>query len=190
MTELHDTLIAQLYMRKTLMARFGNQNSALPRSLVEIVLVCGRGIYCRADRWRGIRRGPLRNCYQNAANLVISDPDRFIYAEGYAVRPDLGIVVGEHAWVLDRHHAHAVIDPTWRNTKGAAYLGIPFSTKYLYSQLAEHKVYGLLDTPWAKWPVRRLPPEQWLHRDAIIPDFEVPEDLETWYERCVTVPSK
>jgi hypothetical protein len=181
MAELHEDLICQLYMRRQIFAKFRSYGSSL-LTLEEIVLSCGRGMYCRNDRWRGIRRGPLHNCFQNASHLALSYPDRFVYVEGYAVRPDPTIVVGDHAWVLDRQDGHSVIDPTWRGTKGSAYLGIPFRTEYLSAQLGKHKIYGLLDAYWARWPLLHLPVEEWLHEDVVIPDFEVPEDLDAWYE--------
>jgi hypothetical protein len=188
--ELHERLIAQLYMKKSLVERYRSKSNNLPKILEEIVLANGRGMYCIANRWRDIRRGPLRNCFQNATHLAIGNLERFIYAEGYAVRPSLGLVVGEHAWLLDRQNNHSVIDPTWRDTKDGAYLGIPFSTEYLINQLMEHKVYGLLDAYWARWPLRSLPPDVWRHKDVIIPDFEVPEDLESWYQERVIGDSK
>jgi hypothetical protein len=181
--ELHESLIAQLYIKKSLVERYRSKSNNLPKIMEEIVLANGRGMYCTANVWRGIRRGPLRNCFQNATHLALCNPERFIYVEGYAVRPSLSLVLGEHAWLLDRQNNHSVIDPTWRDTKDGAYLGIPFSTEYLTTQLMEHKVYGLLDTPWSRWPLRTLPPEAYLHKDVIIPDFEVPEDLEAWYEK-------
>jgi hypothetical protein len=143
------------------------------------VLKYGVGRYCHHDQWPGIKRGPQKNCYQNATRLVESDPLRFIYCEGYGNRPDLGIVAGEHAWVLDKEHDYEVIDVTWRKTIGVAYIGIPFRYDYLSEQLRDHRVYGLLDTPWSRWPVRRLPASDWLHPDAaLMPrDFTVPDDL-------------
>lgn len=148
-------------------------------TLQHLVLQHGVGRYCTANKWAGIRRGAIKNCYGNAAQLVYSNPDRFIYVEGYGCREELGLVVGEHAWVLDRSRGFEVLDVTWRNTKAGAYLGIPFSYDYLSKQIAEHRYYGLLDTPWSRWPVRRLPVSDWLHPEAAsIPrDFSVPDNL-------------
>jgi len=156
----------------------GREEDLLP-TLHHQVLRYGVGRYCTADRWSGIKRGPIKNCYQNATRLVETDPDRFIYMEGYGNREDLGVVVGEHAWVLDKERGYEVIDVTWRDTKGAAYLGIPFRFDYLTNHTRKHRVYGLLDTPWSRWPIRSLPAEDWLHPDAdkIPRDFIVPDDL-------------
>ena len=183
-SKLHESLIQQVHLSACMQNRITRHNAKLigidvPRSLHSIVLQHGIGRYCIANRWFGIHRGRQKLCYTNASGLVLSDPDRFIYMEGYGVRPSLGIVVGDHAWVLDAERGYAVVDPTWRDTKGSAYLGIPFSPDYLTKQLLQHHVYGLLDAPWGRWPVRRLPPADWLHpKVAEIPrDFTVPEDM-------------
>jgi hypothetical protein len=181
--KLHESLIKQLYMKSTLWARLDPARAYKFKTLESIVLMYGRGLYCTANRWTGIRRGPLGNCYQNATHLVMSDPDRFIYVEGYFISPCMSLVVGEHAWVLDRRNDNGdcrVIDPAWRDTKDAAYLGIPFSFDYMMSQLREHHIYGLLDAYWARWPIRQLPAEKWLYSGTVNSHFEVPDDLETW----------
>lgn len=184
--ELHLSLIAQVNMTGCMTRRVYRTNMKVmnkegdpPTTIQHRVLEYGVGRYCIANKWTGIHRGPMKNCYSNAARLVLTDPDRFIYMEGYGCRPELGLVVGEHAWVLDKERGYEVIDPTWRNTQGAAYLGIPFSFDYQRQQILEHKIFGMLDTPWSRWPVRRLPASNWLHPDAdkLPRDFTVPTDL-------------
>ena len=185
-SELSESLIQQVHISACMMNQIVSHNAKLAgvpvpatRSIHSIVLENGVGRFCTANRWFGIHRGRQKLCYTNATRLVLSNPDRFIYMEGYGVRPSLGIVVGEHAWVLDAENGFAVIDPTWRDTKGSAYLGIPFSSDYLRKQIIEHRRYGLLDAPWGRWPVRRLPSAEWLHpKAAELPrDFTVPENM-------------
>lgn len=182
---LHEGLIEQTNTRGCMVEYCSRLNAAhfpdakFPESLERLVLRHGVGRYCLADRWYGIKRGQLKDCYPNATRLTSSDPDRFIYMEGYGIRPELGIVVGEHAWVLDRERNFEIVDPTWRNTKGAAYIGIPFRFDYLIRQQRETRQYALLDAYWSGWPIKRLPVSEWLHPEAeqLPRDFIVPDNL-------------
>ena len=161
--------------------RMGREMPAPYRhDLHSVVLAHGVPRLCVRNRWRGVRRGPLRNCFQNASRMVLENPGRWVYCEGYAVRPALGIVVGLHAWLLDAQNGWEVIDVTWRDTAGGAYLGIPFSRDYLARSLAESGVYGLIDCWTARppHPVLRLDPSEYLHRDAGI----IPRDFSTQAE--------
>jgi hypothetical protein len=143
-----------------------------------VVLEHGVGRHCARDRWPGVRRGRPKLCYTNAARLVVSDPTRWVYCEGFAIRPSLGIVVGDHAFCLDAANDYELVDPTWRDTRGAAYLGVPFAYSYLRDQLIATRMCGLLDAPWSRWPVLNTPSSIWLHPDAgsIPRDFTVPAD--------------
>lgn len=79
----------------------------------------------RAYEWaplpEGFEYGEAKQCYANAANLVLLrdfpgasfyDGVDLTYVEGYAMSANLGIAV-EHAWVVTPDGA--VIDPTWRD---------------------------------------------------------------------------
>jgi hypothetical protein len=182
--EPHVALIQQVHLTGCMIERVNRHNSKIPGlagsgitggSLESIVLRHGIGKICRANRWAGIHRGKMKECFTNAARLVDRHQGRFIYVEGYALR----FMAVNHAWVLDTANNYEVIDPTWRETKDCVYLGIPFSSKYLFDQIGETGYFGLLDTPWSRWPVRRLPSADWLHPDAdkIPRDFTVPENM-------------
>jgi hypothetical protein len=142
-------------------------------NLHTVALAQGVGRYCARNRWPGVHRGRVRECFKNAAHLSLRD-DRYVYCEGYAVRPSLCITVGLHAWVLDRERGWEVIDPTWRDTAGSAYLGVPFSHKFLTNQLVKNGHYGLIDVWSARHPVLRLDPAEYLHADAA----SIPKDFE------------
>jgi hypothetical protein len=131
-----------------------------------LVLKHGLGWRCRRNRWPGIRRGPLKQCFKNASAMAVFD-ERWIYCEGFAIRYALDIALGEHAWVLDAANNCEVVDPTWRDTKDGLYLGIPFSQTYLQNHLMDRGYYGVLVThDWSVPALFRQPVEEWLHPDA------------------------
>jgi hypothetical protein len=71
------------------------------------------------------RRGPERACYANAA--AYGSAHHLVYVEGYALTR-FGLVC-EHAWCVDEYAQ--VHDPTWQDSDGTAYLGVPFAASYL-----------------------------------------------------------
>ena len=104
------------------------------------------------------KRGVLRGCYMNAANLALARKD-VIYVEGYAA----GIIPVMHAWCVDAQGQ--VLEPTWPPAlwKGADYFGIPFSREFLKQRLMTQEYYGLLDNPTEGWPVQTSPRGVWIH---------------------------
>lgn len=116
------------------------------------------------DHWpECVRPGVLRECFRNAANLVLRNPERLAYCEGIAH----DIIPCEHAWVVDLESGHAY-DPTWRRL-GSEYLGVVISTEYLRESLVRTGYYGvLLDfvgrSPILSGHARR---EQWCHEDYL-----------------------
>ena len=172
--DLARSLVEQVRMMGDMTDRCGRPKD-LRYNLHTVVLAHGVGRLCTRNRWPGIRRGRLKMCFQNATHLALSDRERYVYCEGYAVRPSLGVTVGLHAWVLDCDEGWQVIDPTWRDTAGSAYLGIPFAPAYLCDQLMDNKVYGLIDVWPSRYPVLRLDPTEYLHPDAAA----IPRDFNT-----------
>lgn len=66
-----------------------------------------------------------RQCYRNAHELVLDDPDRLYYVEGWAYGHVLPV---QHAWVEDKLTGD-IIDPTWADLDfddPCFYLGIRF----------------------------------------------------------------
>lgn len=74
-----------------------------------------------------IERGTPRECFQNCLN--IADGDTLIYCEGYALRPDLGILI-HHAWCIDGDEM--VVDPTWDDPETCLYFGIDFQIQWVW----------------------------------------------------------
>ncbi|WP_147268409.1 hypothetical protein [Spongiactinospora rosea] len=96
------------------------------------------------------RRGPAKACHRNAARLAAAVPG-LCYIEGFAA-PDLGdgqVLPVEHAWCAD---GEVVVDPTWHDPPGRAYLGIPLTLAYrdqvLRARPRERRCDAVLDA-WA-----------------------------------------
>ncbi len=83
------------------------------------------------------------SCYANAGRLVMSDPERFRFAEGFAVSPELPIVI-QHAWCVD---AGGVVDVTWRAPSDCAYIGVETDAKHVAEMISAHGTWG----PWGPW---------------------------------------
>lgn len=88
--------------------------------------------------------GLPKQCFRNAGNVAINEPDRFLYCEGLAViSVDLPLPV-EHAWVWDLQEQRAV-EVTWE-TAGPEYLGIAFTTDFMRGMALAREVWGILDS--------------------------------------------
>lgn len=147
-------------------------------------LVLNLGIGKFSDGWipQGISQGEVKQCFANATELMLLNNNRFIYTEGYAIRRNLGIVVGEHAWVLDKDNNYSVVDNTWENPEDSIYLGIPFQEQFVIEAAVKRGYYGLLDDWQNQWPLAREPDNsKFLHPDydKIPRDFEVPDGRDT-----------
>lgn len=105
----------------------------------------------KGTRGNPIRMGAPRNCYGNAANLVLRgyergvSRERFRYMEGYAMGRFFPM---QHAWVLDTSDDH-IFDLTWRPDPEAAepptYIGVVFPTDVLRETIYRKGTYGVLD---------------------------------------------
>lgn len=98
-----------------------------------LVLKFGRG-FKPTQRPRGMKLGPIKKCFANAANLA--DPDGRFYVEGYAML--LGGVPFHHGWISpDGVHA---IDVTLRqNVESCAFFGIMFAPSIFLKFIGQHK---------------------------------------------------
>ncbi|MFC9463175.1 hypothetical protein [Streptomyces coelicoflavus] len=67
---------------------------------------------------------PERLCYSNAARYARAHRDEgLVYAEGFALIPAAPDVSLPHAWVV--RPDGTVLDPTWNDAHGRAYIGVP-----------------------------------------------------------------
>lgn len=179
--ELKDCLIRQVHTMRCMISYTHRLNKFTDhKTIYGIVLEYGVGKICLVEEWPGIERGLYKACYFNAYRLMRSNPSRFIYTEGFGCRPSFVTVAGTHAWVLDKKNNYQVIDPTWRETENAAYIGVPFSSKFVTAQRKKRRdMFSILDAYWDDFPIFRLPPEAWLYPEAdqIPRDFLVPQDM-------------
>lgn len=95
---------------------------------------------------RGYRLGKVKECFYNAANLVLfNNDDELRYVEGIAYS---GLIPTPHAWAIDIDNR--VIDNTWR-TRGKygcepekkAYFGIIVPTDELRKEILRTKIWGM-----------------------------------------------
>jgi hypothetical protein len=96
--------------------------------------------------------GIRKQCFTNAFFMMMREPERYVYCEGYA----LGCVIPvHHGWVWDNYTKN-IVDPTW--DKGFGYFGIPFVKEYAIERLAEDG--SCLDCWQSGWPTMKMyPPE-------------------------------
>ncbi|WP_313555830.1 hypothetical protein [Agrobacterium cavarae] len=92
----------------------------------------GRPFKPSVGRSPWLKRGKPRDCFNNATAYAVVRDD-VLYAEGYAVGPELVMPV-QHAWLVDRKGQ--VIDPTWIDVGDHAYFGIAFDRGFPVEQLA------------------------------------------------------
>jgi len=96
----------------------------------------------------GAPEGIAKECFRDAFYQVHEDPERYVYCEGYALDPKLGLPV-HHGWVWDKE-TEKVIDITWlagvknRNMEACVYLGIPFTFAYVCSEALRTETFGVL----------------------------------------------
>lgn len=92
--------------------------------------VLQHGHACGERVTEGYARGEPQQCFYNSQRLAIDD-ERLTYFEGFAT----GIIPIHHAWCCDEQGR--VIDTTWDDTLGRAYIGVPFSAGYLLRRFGD-----------------------------------------------------
>ncbi len=86
-----------------------------------------------------VTRATPRECFANAARLAINN-EFFEYTEGYVCAHDFQYPF-LHAWIM---YDGEIIDNTLETPSNYSYFGIRFKQSFLLSQLAKHKVFGIL----------------------------------------------
>ncbi|WP_404870951.1 hypothetical protein ACI1MP_37500 (plasmid) [Kitasatospora griseola] len=145
------------------------------QSVYELVLAHGR--WCTpAPLPAGIWPLAEQECFANAADTEAAHPG-LLYTEGFAMVEGLPMALA-HAWCTTADGD--VVDPTWTDLPGAAYLGIPLArtgprpTHPTYPSVLEHPAsaypllqYGLavdLVAARGRAPLDRTLPEPWSSR--------------------------
>ena len=136
--ETHKVLASNLKMVADLTQ--GNRPDWKHSSFESMVLEDGRR-YPVGKIPKGVKHGEQGQCYMNAFNLATRNPKEYTYVEGYAlISKEIPLPIA-HAWVVNK--SGEVVDNTWK-TPGAAYLGIPFSDKFIVQHALKTRVYGIL----------------------------------------------
>ncbi|MGW7571915.1 hypothetical protein ACWGJV_37315 [Streptomyces tendae] len=117
------------------------------RSVYDLVAVHGRWS-TPAPLPAEVRPRPERHCFANAAATEREHP-RLAYTEGFAVPTDSPVPTA-HAWCTDP--AGRVIDPTWPELGGSAYLGIRLPS-HLRPRPPHN--WGVLEAPDSLYPLLR-----------------------------------
>lgn len=91
---------------------------------------------------------PERECFANAAAVEREHP-HLAYAEGFAVASDSPVGVA-HGWCTDS--GGRVVDPTWSDLGGSAYLGIVLPPG---TRTQRHHAWGVLESPRTLFPLLR-----------------------------------
>ncbi|MER6560169.1 hypothetical protein ABT300_21020 [Streptomyces sp. NPDC001027] len=117
------------------------------RSVYELVAAHGRW-FTPAVLPAQVRPLPERQCFANAAATEREHP-HLVYTEGFAVAAGSPVPTA-HAWCTDADGQ--VIDPTWPELGGSAYLGIVLPSNL---RPRTHCSWGVLEAPDSLYPLLR-----------------------------------
>jgi hypothetical protein len=91
---------------------------------------------------KGVQKGPYRQCYENATQVVLSDKELdFVEGYGYTPKTPKGMVF-LHAWAVDKDGN--VVDPTWDNPEKCTYFGVKYDRAKYLKHIYKTKYYGVL----------------------------------------------
>lgn len=122
---------------KSIQLYLSSLNHMVPRGYADFLAKHSR-FWAPAPLPKGIRRQKRGECFKNAGELALSNPE-LTYVEGLALHT---LVPTAHAWRVAPDGK--VIDPTWTYESNSAYLGIPFCTDFLFGHLEATKVWGVV----------------------------------------------
>ncbi|RDD85096.1 hypothetical protein [Streptomyces parvulus] len=109
------------------------------RSVYDLVVTHGRWS-TPAPLPAEVRPLPERHCFANAA-MTEREHSHLAYTEGFAVATGSPVPTA-HAWCTDPHGR--VVDPTWSELGGSAYLGIRLPA---HLRPREPRYWGVLEAP-------------------------------------------
>lgn len=115
------------------------QISNMSKDTVEHMVLTHGKMYNPQPLPKGYKKGKIKEYFSNAFALADKNPE-LTYVEGFAM-PDFMPLPIHHAWVVDKDGN--VIDNTWK-TPGSVYMGIPFTTDFMYEVASKTEVYGIL----------------------------------------------
>jgi hypothetical protein len=104
-----------------------------------------------------LQRGTPKECFTNAS--VLATMTGVVYVEGFVMRASLPIPI-HHGWCIDDDGT--VLDPTIDRPEECEYYGIPINQDFLFEQLEQTSMYGLLDNHKTT-AIYVQPPETFVH---------------------------
>jgi hypothetical protein len=125
----HDALIEYLTAVRDMVrdhTSAGQRPNAVYVNVEDIVLRHGRPYDGRALP-ESYEPGEKKQCFSNALDTMVSNPDDLTYVEGFAISDD-GIIAVHHAWCVDVDGN--VVDTTWPEP-GGTYFGVPLNRDYV-----------------------------------------------------------
>lgn len=99
-------------------------------------------------------KGAKKQCFYNAAMLVMENPKDYNYVEGYAICEGMPIAF-LHAWACPKD-TKEVIELTW-DEPGLSYQGIEFDFKQLSQIILKTQICGVLEDWENKFPALKIP---------------------------------
>jgi hypothetical protein len=98
---------------------------------------------------KGVARGPLGNCYENASNLIMEQrlgqlrgQPPLTYTEGFASPSGYSGLAFMHAWCTTPDGT--VVDPTWDHPETSTYFGVQYPTTAYFRHVSQSGYYGVL----------------------------------------------
>lgn len=116
-------------------------------------LVLKRGIvYSPSQKKPPVERLP-KACFQQSYRLSQRRNSRWVYVEGFALMPAIGIATS-HAWVADADGPRVAHDLAW-DACDAVYIGIPFERDFVRQMhiASGRKWFSVLDAWWINHPL-------------------------------------
>lgn len=83
-----------------------------------------------------------KECYRNAGQFVLEQPEKYDYAEGYVVMPGHLNEPVHHGWAIDRKTG-TVVDPTLGWVPSARYVGVRLEAWQLAAHVARGGLWGV-----------------------------------------------
>jgi hypothetical protein len=122
--------------------------------------VLQHGIEYKPTPLNGYRlNGPQKACFQTSYQAATRKGSKWVYVEGYALIPRLGLPT-HHAWLTREDKPGCAFDPTWADIDieqdSVVYIGVPVRPEYvkkMYELSGKFQQYSILDTWWARWPL-------------------------------------
>jgi hypothetical protein len=120
------------------------------RCIPDFVLKNGRSYSAAESPHRRVKRC----CFQRSYLLAKRKGSPWIYTEGFAISPLVGLAM-PHAWLTRADQPGRAFEVAWESSENAEYLGIPFQFDYVRKVFwaGNCQYYGVLEAWWIHYPL-------------------------------------